>query len=32
LAFGTGDYRVFYEDLDAAERWLRADDDASLAR
>lgn len=23
LAFGEGDYRVFYDDIEAARRWLR---------
>jgi stage II sporulation SpoAA-like protein len=31
LAFGDGDYRVFYDDLAAALRWLGSDDPPGLA-
>ena len=32
IAFGEGDYRVFYNDLGAAIDWLRADADAGRLR
>lgn len=32
IAFGTGDYQVFYNDITAAIQWLSTDDGAVLLR